>query len=69
MKGAEAHRLQHHVAGRLLPWRHNTTIVRRADAHQRLAELKRQTGGDILVFGSHTLWTTCSPTGWSTSST
>jgi dihydrofolate reductase len=38
------------------PWRHNTRIVRRADAHQQLAELKRQTGGDILVFGSHTLW-------------
>lgn len=38
------------------PWRHNTRIIRRADAHQQIAELKRQTGRDILVFGSHTLW-------------
>jgi dihydrofolate reductase len=37
------------------PW-HNTRIVRRADAHERIAELKRQTGKDILVFGSRTLW-------------
>jgi dihydrofolate reductase len=38
------------------PWQHNTRIVSRADAHQQIAELKRQTGNDILVFGSHTLW-------------
>ena len=38
------------------PWRHNTRIVARADAHERVAELKRQDGGDILVFGSHKLW-------------
>jgi len=37
------------------PW-HNTRIVSRADAHEQIAELKRQTGKDILVFGSHTLW-------------
>jgi len=37
------------------PWR-NTRIIKRADAHQRIAELKRQAGEDILVFGSHTLW-------------
>jgi dihydrofolate reductase len=38
------------------PW-HNTRIIRRADAHQQIAELKRQTGpGGILVFGSRTLW-------------
>ncbi len=37
------------------PW-HNTTIVRRADAHERVAGLKREDGGDILVFGSHRLW-------------
>ena len=37
------------------PW-HNTRIIRRADAHAQIAELKRQSGGDILVFGSHTLW-------------
>ena len=37
------------------PW-HNTRIIRRAQAHARIAELKRQAGRDILVFGSHTLW-------------
>lgn len=37
------------------PW-HNTSIIRRADAHEQIADLKRQTGKDILVFGSHTLW-------------
>ena len=37
------------------PW-HNTRIIRRIDAQQQIAELKRQTGKDILVFGSHTLW-------------
>jgi dihydrofolate reductase len=38
------------------PWRDTTTIVRRADAHAHVAELKNQPGGDILVFGSRTLW-------------
>jgi dihydrofolate reductase len=37
------------------PW-HNTRIIRRADAHQQIAELKRQAGKAILVFGSRTLW-------------
>jgi dihydrofolate reductase len=37
------------------PW-HNTRIIGRAEAHAQIAELKRQTGRDILVFGSHTLW-------------
>jgi dihydrofolate reductase len=37
------------------PWR-NTRIVRRADAHEQIAKLKRQPGKDILVFGSHILW-------------
>jgi dihydrofolate reductase len=37
------------------PW-HNTTIVRRAEAHERVAGLKREAGGDILVYGSHMLW-------------
>ncbi len=37
------------------PW-HNTRIIRRAEAHAQIAELRRQTGRDILVFGSHTLW-------------
>jgi dihydrofolate reductase len=38
------------------PWQHNTRIVSRTDAHQQIAELKRQPGNDILVFGSRTLW-------------
>jgi dihydrofolate reductase len=38
------------------PWHASTRIIRRADAHEQLAELKRQPGNDILVFGSHTLW-------------
>lgn len=37
------------------PW-HNTRIVRRADAHDEIAELKRRQGKEILVFGSHILW-------------
>lgn len=37
------------------PW-HNTRIVKRVDAHEQIAALKRQPGKEILVFGSHTLW-------------
>ena len=37
------------------PWR-NTSIIGRADAHERIAGLKRQAGKDILVFGSRALW-------------
>ena len=37
------------------PW-HNTRIIGRAEAHEHLAELKRQPGREILVFGSRTLW-------------
>jgi dihydrofolate reductase len=37
------------------PWR-NTRIVGRGGAHEQIAELKRQAGKDILVFGSRTLW-------------
>ena len=38
------------------PWRATTRIVRRAEAHERIAELKDGDGGEILVFGSGTLW-------------
>ena len=38
------------------PWQHNTRIIGRAYAHEQIAELKGQTGKDILVFGSRTLW-------------
>jgi len=30
--------------------------IRRADAHQKIAELKRQPGKDMLITGSRTLW-------------
>jgi dihydrofolate reductase len=38
------------------PWTDTTTIVRRADAHRAVAELRREAGKDILTFGSRTLW-------------
>jgi dihydrofolate reductase len=38
------------------PWEDTTRIVRRADAHEQIAELKRGSGGEILVFASRTLW-------------
>lgn len=38
------------------PWTDTTTILRRADAHQAVAQLKNQPGKDILMFGSRTLW-------------
>jgi dihydrofolate reductase len=37
-------------------WRDTTEIVGRADAVARISALKRQGGGDILVFGSGTMW-------------
>ncbi len=37
------------------PWT-DTRIVRRADAHRAVAELKEADGREILVFGSHVLW-------------
>ena len=47
------------TAGQTAPWTATTRIVRRADAHRQVAELKRGEGGeggDILVFGSRTTW-------------
>jgi dihydrofolate reductase len=38
------------------PWADTTSIVRRADAHRAVAELKDRPGKDILMFGSRTLW-------------
>jgi dihydrofolate reductase len=38
------------------PWTDTTRIVRRADAHDAVRELKRAPGREILVFGSHVLW-------------
>ncbi len=37
------------------PWT-NTRIIKRADAHEQIAKLKRQPGKKIVVFGSRTLW-------------
>ncbi len=42
--------------GETEPWQNNTRILRRADAHEQIAQLKRQAGKDILVFASRTLW-------------
>ncbi len=38
------------------PWDSTTTIVPRALAHERVAELKAKSGKEILVFGSRTMW-------------
>jgi dihydrofolate reductase len=38
------------------PWRDTTRIVPRAQAQERVADLKNEPGKDILVFGSRTLW-------------
>lgn len=38
------------------PWQISTQIIHRAEAHQQIAKLKQQTGKDILIFGSRTLW-------------
>jgi dihydrofolate reductase len=38
------------------PWRRLTRIVPRDAAHVEVAELKQDDGGDVLVFGSRTLW-------------
>jgi len=38
------------------PWTGTTEIVRRAAAHERIAELKGGDARDILMFGSGTLW-------------
>jgi dihydrofolate reductase len=38
------------------PWTPNAEVVSRADSYERIAELKRDGDGEILMFGSHTLW-------------
>jgi dihydrofolate reductase len=43
------------TAEQTAPW-HNTRIIRRDGAQEQIAELKRQGGQEILVFGSRTLW-------------
>ena len=43
------------TAEELAPWE-NTRIIQLADAHRAIAALKQQTGRDIFVFESRTLW-------------
>ncbi|MXQ68303.1 deaminase [Actinomadura rayongensis] len=43
------------AAGRTAPW-DDALIVPRAEAHARIAALKKEDGRDILVFGSNVLW-------------
>jgi dihydrofolate reductase len=38
------------------PWSDSTEVVRRADARDRITELKAGEGGDIVCFGSMTTW-------------
>jgi dihydrofolate reductase len=38
------------------PWDASTEVVRRDQAHARVAELKAGNGGDIVCFGSLTTW-------------
>jgi dihydrofolate reductase len=38
------------------PWAETTTVVRRTDAARAVAALREEDGGDVLVFGSRTLW-------------
>jgi len=45
----------HLTAEELAPW-DNTRIIKLADAHKEIAALKQQTGRDIFIFGSRTLW-------------
>jgi dihydrofolate reductase len=44
------------TSGQTEPWQDTTRIIRRANARDQIAELKRQDDKDILVFGSRTLW-------------
>jgi dihydrofolate reductase len=38
------------------PWDGNTRIIKRAEAHKQVTELKRRPGKDLLVFGSRKMW-------------
>jgi dihydrofolate reductase len=44
------------TAERTRPWDDTTRIVSRAEARAAAAELRDGDGGDILVFGSRTMW-------------
>lgn len=38
------------------PWREKTTIVRRDEARDAIAQLKKDEGGALVTFGSMTMW-------------
>lgn len=38
------------------PWRDTTRILRQSEAHEQIAALRAGDGGEILMFGSRTLW-------------
>lgn len=38
------------------PWRGTTEVVRRSEARERVAQLRHGDGGNILTFGSATVW-------------
>ena len=44
------------TAAQTAPWTQTTRIVRRDEVLEEVAELKGGSGGDILVFGSRTMW-------------
>jgi dihydrofolate reductase len=44
------------VSDTLIENRPDVRVIRRADSYEQIAELKRQTGKDILITGSRTLW-------------
>jgi dihydrofolate reductase len=44
------------VSDTLAANRRDVRVIRRADAYQQIAELKRQASKDILITGSRTLW-------------
>ena len=43
------------IADELAPWE-NTQIIKLADAHKQIADLKQEPGKDIFLFGSRALW-------------
>ncbi len=38
------------------PWQNSTRIIKRSDFYEEITRLKNQSGKDILIFGSRTLW-------------
>ncbi|MBN1319551.1 MAG: dihydrofolate reductase family protein [Thermoleophilia bacterium] len=38
------------------PWRDSTRVLKRPDVYEQVAGLKHQTGRDILMLGSRTVW-------------